>query len=90
MTQDQGTLDLRLASVAEDAITPFTGRCALEDDDFPFEAISDVASVECCSACNFGELYTKVTSGSGNALAYLDLGGFPSEAATAAGLRAFR
>ena len=46
MTQDQGTLDLRLARIAEDAITPFTGRCALEDDDFPFEAISDVASAE--------------------------------------------
>ena len=46
MTQDQGKLDLRFASVAEDAIIPFTGPCALEDDDFPFEAISDVAAVE--------------------------------------------
>ena len=36
------------------------------------------------------ELYTKVTSGPAKPLTYLDLGGFPSAAATAAGLRAFR
>ena len=46
MTQDQGKLDLGSASVAEYAISPFTGPCALEEDDFPFEAISDVATVE--------------------------------------------
>ena len=45
-TQDQGMLDLRLASAAEDEILPFTGPCALEDDDFPFEAISDIAAME--------------------------------------------
>ena len=45
-TQDQGKLDLRSASAAEDAIIPFAGTCALEEDDFPFEAISDVAEVE--------------------------------------------
>ena len=45
-TQNQGKLDLRPASAAEDAIIPFTGPCALEEDDFPFEAISDVAEVE--------------------------------------------
>ena len=46
MTQDQGKLDLRPGSAAEYAINPFTGPCALEEDDFPFEAISDVAEVE--------------------------------------------
>ena len=39
-------LDLRLASAVEDEILPFAGPCALEDDDFPFEAISDIAAVE--------------------------------------------
>ena len=46
INQDHGKLDLRPASAAEDAIFPFTGPCALEEDDFPFEAISDVAEVE--------------------------------------------
>ena len=45
-SQDQGILDLRPASAAEDEIAPFTGPCALEDDDFSFEAISDIAAVE--------------------------------------------
>ena len=44
--QDQGILDLRPASAPEDEFLPFTGLCALEDDDFPFEAISDIAAVE--------------------------------------------
>ena len=42
----QGRLDLRPAFDANDVLTSFTGPCALEDDDFPFEAISDVAEVE--------------------------------------------
>ena len=45
-TQDQGKLDLRSVPGTEDAMFPFTGPCALEDDDFPFEAISDIAAVE--------------------------------------------
>ena len=45
-TQDQGKLDLRSVSGTEHAMLPFTGPCALEDDDFPFEAIGDVAAVE--------------------------------------------
>lgn len=44
--QDQGMLDLRLASAAEHEIPPFTGPCALEDDDFPFEIISEIAAAE--------------------------------------------
>lgn len=34
---------------AEDTVVtlaPFSGRCSLEDDEFPFEAISDVAEIE--------------------------------------------
>ena len=46
MTQGQGRLDLWPASTAEYAIPPFTGPCALEEDDFPFEAISEVAAAE--------------------------------------------
>ena len=45
-TKDQGRLDFRPISPTEQAIAPFTGRCALEDDEFPFEAISDLAAVE--------------------------------------------
>ncbi len=44
--QDQGTLDLQPVSAPKDEILSFTGLCALEDDDFPFEAISDIAAVE--------------------------------------------
>lgn len=44
--QDQGVLDLRPASALEEEIWPFSGPCALEDDDFPFEAISEIAAVE--------------------------------------------
>ena len=44
--QDQGVLDLRLASALEEEIWPFSGACALEDDDFPFEAISEIADAE--------------------------------------------
>ena len=43
--QDQGTLDLQPVSAPKDEILSFTGLCALEDDDFPFEAISDIAAV---------------------------------------------
>jgi len=42
----QGQLDLRLLSDADDVLSSFVGPCALEDDDFPFEAISDVAEIE--------------------------------------------
>lgn len=42
----QRRLDLRPAIDADDVLSSFVGPCALEDDDFPFEAISDVAEVE--------------------------------------------
>lgn len=42
----QGRLDLRPIPNDENVFTPFVGACALEDDDFPFELISDVAEVE--------------------------------------------
>ncbi len=42
----QGQLDLQTPFAAEDVILPFNGPCALEDDDFPFDAISDVAEAE--------------------------------------------
>jgi len=42
----QARLDLRPAFDADDVVTSFVGPCALEDDDFPFEAISDVAEAE--------------------------------------------
>ena len=42
----QQPLDLRPDCADEDRLLPFSGRCALEDDDFPFEAISDIAEVE--------------------------------------------
>ena len=42
----QGQLDLQPAVAAEDVFPPFDGPCALEDDDFPFDAISDVAEAE--------------------------------------------
>jgi len=42
----QGRFDLSQPSGADDVLTAFIGPCALEDDDFPFEAISDVAEVE--------------------------------------------
>ena len=41
-----GRFDLWQAVAKEDVLVPFTGPCALEDDNFPFEAISDVAEVE--------------------------------------------
>lgn len=46
MPQYQGKLDLRPAPAEEDRFPPFKGPCALEDDDFPFEAISQIAAVE--------------------------------------------
>lgn len=42
----QQTLDLRPAYTAEDWLLPFSGPCALEDDEFPFEMISDIAEAE--------------------------------------------
>ena len=42
----QRRLDLRPATGEDAVLKSFTGPCALEDDDFPFEAISDVAEVE--------------------------------------------
>lgn len=42
----QGQLNLRSANHADDVLTSFVGPCALEDDDFPFETISDVAEIE--------------------------------------------
>ena len=39
-------LDLRLGPAAEHEILQFGGPCALESDDFPFEAISDIAAAE--------------------------------------------
>ncbi len=46
MSQYQGKLDLRPASADEDDFPSFKGPCALEDNDFPFEAISQIAAVE--------------------------------------------
>lgn len=46
MSQYQGKLDLRPASADEDDFPSFKGPCALEDSDFPFEAISQIAAVE--------------------------------------------
>jgi len=43
-TQEQ--LPLWPARDVDDVLTSFVGPCALEDDDFPFESISDVAEVE--------------------------------------------
>ena len=45
-TQEQEKLDLKPASAAEGTTIPVTGRCALEEDSFPFEVISDVAAFE--------------------------------------------
>ncbi|MCY4234953.1 MAG: DNA methyltransferase [Cyanobacteria bacterium MAG CAR2_bin_4] len=42
----QGQLDLRLARGVDEVLTSFVGPCALEDDDFPFEFISNIAEVE--------------------------------------------
>ena len=41
-----GRFDLRQTVEKKDVLGPFTGPCALEDDNFPFEAISDVAESE--------------------------------------------
>ena len=41
-----GRFDLRQAVDETDVLVPFAGPCALEDENFPFEAISDVAEVE--------------------------------------------
>ena len=38
--------DGRLAFVDDHEVLPFTGPCALEDDDFPFDVISSVAAME--------------------------------------------
>ncbi len=46
MPQYQGKLNLGSAPAEEDRFPPFKGPCALEDDDFPFEAISQIAAVE--------------------------------------------
>ncbi len=45
-TAAQHSFDLLPASVVEDQILPFSGPCALEDENFPFEAFSEVAEVE--------------------------------------------
>ena len=42
----QTRFDLPFQGNDELHISPFTGACALEDDDFPFEQISDVAELE--------------------------------------------
>ena len=46
MNQVQGQLDLGSAGAGRDTVLPFSGACALEDDDFPFETISEIAAVE--------------------------------------------
>ena len=46
LMEAQERLDLRAALAPEEAASRFRGPCALEDDDFPFEAISDVAEAE--------------------------------------------
>ena len=46
MIQVQGQLDLVSTFGGEDSLRPFSGACALEDDDFPFETISEIAAVE--------------------------------------------
>ena len=45
-TKAQGQLELQPSVSLEDEIVPFDGPCALEDDEFPFEAISDIAEAE--------------------------------------------
>lgn len=45
-TKVQQTLDLRPISSVEEWLLPFSGSCALEDDRFPFEVLSDVAEIE--------------------------------------------
>ncbi len=42
----QGVLDLHHACATEEVPHPAGGLCALEDEDFPFEAISDIAEAE--------------------------------------------
>lgn len=42
----QEQLDLRPSATPEDVLAPFSGPCALEDESFPFEEISDVAEIE--------------------------------------------
>ena len=42
----QELLDLDPKSAIEEEILPFHGTCALEDDTFPFEVISDIAEAE--------------------------------------------
>ena len=44
--QAQGQLDLRRPAAAGETLAKFAGPCALEDDEFPFEAISEVAEAE--------------------------------------------
>lgn len=44
LTQER--FDLRQSTQDEDECHPFSGPCALEDESFPFEAISDVAEQE--------------------------------------------
>lgn len=39
-------LDLRPSVLTENSLMPFSGPCALEDDGFPFEEISNVAEIE--------------------------------------------
>lgn len=45
-TAVQQALDLRPNCPVEEWLLPFRGPCALEDDNFPFEVISDVAEIE--------------------------------------------
>ena len=46
MLKAQREFDLRADYDTEDVLPPFEGPCALEDDGFPFEAISDIAEAE--------------------------------------------
>lgn len=42
----QGALDLRTADSVEHVLPPPDGLCVLEDENFPFEVISDIAEAE--------------------------------------------
>ncbi|MCY4344947.1 MAG: DNA methyltransferase [Gammaproteobacteria bacterium] len=46
LMEAQERLDLRLAPAPKETASGFRGPCALEDDEFPFEVISDVAEAE--------------------------------------------
>lgn len=46
MKQNQKTLQLPLSAATNDMSTTLTDSCALEDNNFPFDAISDIAEIE--------------------------------------------